>query len=112
VAAFDLALAPHVPNADGSPFFGSPTKLFEYLAAGKPVVASRLGQIAEVIEHGVNGWLVPPGDAEALAAAVTALAGDPALRERLGRAARAGAAARHGWDAHVRRILDALASEP
>lgn len=110
VAAFDIALAPHVPNADGSPFFGSPTKVFEYLAAGKPVVASRLGQIAEIVEHDGNGWLVPPGDARALGEAVAALAVSPETRERLGRRALSGARARHGWDAHVRRILDALAA--
>lgn len=108
IAAFDLALAPHVPNPDGSPFFGSPTKLFEYLASGKAVVASRLGQIGEVITDGVDGRLVPPADAGALAAAIMALASSPESRDRMGRGALATARARHGWDAHVRRILDAL----
>ena len=47
--ACDILLSPHVPLADGSEFFGSPTKLFEYMAMGKGIVASRLGQIGEVL---------------------------------------------------------------
>src|SRR5207245_1967569 len=49
--ACEILLSPHVPLEDGSPFFGSPTKLFEYMAMGKAVVASRLGQIGEVLSH-------------------------------------------------------------
>jgi glycosyltransferase involved in cell wall biosynthesis len=60
LAASDLCLSPHVPNPDGSAFFGSPTKLFEYMASGRAIVASELGQIGEVLDHGRNGWLVPP----------------------------------------------------
>jgi glycosyltransferase involved in cell wall biosynthesis len=52
------------------------------------VVASRLSGIPEAIEHGAEGLLVPPGDAEALADALAALAADPELRRRLGAAAR------------------------
>ena len=43
LAACDILASPHVPNADGTPFFGSPTKLFEYMAMGKGIVASNLG---------------------------------------------------------------------
>jgi len=42
--ACDILLSPHVPLEDGSEFFGSPTKLFEYMAMGKGIIASRLGQ--------------------------------------------------------------------
>ncbi len=52
---------------DGSRFFGSPTKLFEYMAMGKGIVASRLDQLAEVLEHDQTAWLVTPGDVEELA---------------------------------------------
>jgi glycosyltransferase involved in cell wall biosynthesis len=44
LAACDILASPHVPNPDGSPFFGSPTKLFEYMAMGKAIVASNLDQ--------------------------------------------------------------------
>src|SRR5213078_898457 len=59
--ACDILVSPQVPLPDGIEFFGSPTKLFEYMAAGKGIVASRLGQIEDVLEHGCTGWLVPPG---------------------------------------------------
>ena len=52
LAACDVLVSPHVPNPDGTPFFGSPTKLFEYMAMGKGIVASNLDQIGEVLEDG------------------------------------------------------------
>ena len=52
LAASDVLLSPHVPNPDGTPFFGSPTKLFEYMAMAKPIVASELDQIGWVLK----GW--------------------------------------------------------
>jgi glycosyltransferase involved in cell wall biosynthesis len=112
LAACDLCVSPHVPNPDGSAFFGSPTKLFEYLAAGRAVVASELGQIGEIVEHGRNGWLVPPGDPDALARALVHLAYEPQLRVALGRAARSDVLHEHSWQAHVGRILDRLAHPP
>ena len=52
LAACDILISPHVPNTDGTPFFGSPTKLFEYMAMGKGIVASRLNQIQDgLCEH-------------------------------------------------------------
>src|SRR5207237_125725 len=70
LAAADLLVSPHVTNPDGTPFFGSPTKLFEYMAMGRPIVASDLEQIGQTLEHGRTAWLVPPGDVEALADAM------------------------------------------
>ena len=58
-------------------------------ACRKPVVATRVGGIPEVVEDGVNGYLVEPGDVDALAARVAALVADPALRTRMGKAGRA-----------------------
>jgi glycosyltransferase involved in cell wall biosynthesis len=60
--------------------------LLEAMAHGKPIVATRVGGIPEIITHLENGYLIPPDDPRALADAVAALARDPALRERLGRA--------------------------
>ena len=108
LAACDVFVSPHVPNADGSPFFGSPTKLFEYMAMGKGIVASNLDQIGEILRHGETGWLVPPADPDALAEGLAILIRDRALRQRLGTAAREEALAHHTWRAHVRRTLDAL----
>jgi glycosyltransferase involved in cell wall biosynthesis len=83
----DVAVVPSVPTRDGRRE-GIPVALMEAAASGKPVVASRLSGIPEAIEDGAEGLLVPPGDAEALAAALAALAADPALRRRLGTAGR------------------------
>jgi glycosyltransferase involved in cell wall biosynthesis len=58
-------------------------------ACRRPVVATRVGGIPEVVEDGVNGYLVEPGDVDALAARVATLIADPALRARMGEAGRA-----------------------
>src|SRR5205807_7132606 len=86
--ACDILLSPHVPLEDGSEFFGSPTKLFEYMAMGKGIVASRLGQIGEVLADEETALLTEPGNAKELADAILRLSESPELRERLGAAAR------------------------
>jgi glycosyltransferase involved in cell wall biosynthesis len=108
LAVCDVFASPHVPNPDGSPFFGSPTKLFEYMAMGRGIVASALDQIAEVLEDGRTAILVPPADAQALARALETLVVDRDLRLRLGAAARRVVLERHTWHAHVGRTLAAL----
>jgi glycosyltransferase involved in cell wall biosynthesis len=99
---FDVAIAPY-PRIDD--FYFSPLKIYEYLGAGLPVVASRVGGLADVLDHGRIGVLVEPGDAAALAAAVADLRADPARREALGRAARLRAVARHDWSSVVSSAL-------
>lgn len=106
LAASDVLVSPHVPNADGSPFFGSPTKLFEYMAAGKAIVASDLDQVGDVL-RGV-GVLVRPGDADELGDAIASLAEDPERRRALGAQARRRVLERYTWGDHVGAILDAL----
>src|SRR5204863_4239865 len=68
--ACDILVSPHVPLADGSEFFGSPTKLFEYMAMGKGIVASRLAQIGDVLIDGETALLVEPGNEAQLSHAV------------------------------------------
>lgn len=99
----DVATAPY-PSADNCYF--SPLKLFEYMAAGLPVVASHVGQVASVIHHGRNGLLCAPGNAAALAGNLEQIYQFPALRRQLGAAAREAVLAHHTWDAVARRILD------
>ncbi|MEW5773295.1 MAG: glycosyltransferase [Thermodesulfobacteriota bacterium] len=67
---------------------GIPVFLMEAMACGLPVASTRLSGIPELVEHGVSGLLVPPGDAPALAAALESLAADPELRRRMGREGR------------------------
>jgi glycosyltransferase involved in cell wall biosynthesis len=72
-----------------SSFEGGPLSVMEYLAAGKPVVATRVGGLPELVEPGANGVLVAPGAPGQLAAAIAELLGDPGERERMGRRGRA-----------------------
>jgi len=106
LAAMDVAL---VLASPGQVFHYSPLKLAEYLAAGLPVVAPRVAQLADRLTDHVDAVLVPPGDAQALAASLQQLHDDIALRERLAKSARVAAEARWSWDHEIRRILASLA---
>ncbi|PRY49988.1 glycosyltransferase involved in cell wall biosynthesis [Geodermatophilus tzadiensis] len=79
--------------------------LTEAMAAGLPVVASRVGGIPEVVRHGDTGLLVPPGDVDALAAALDRVTGDAALRARLAAGARA-RAVDYSWPALAGRVAE------
>jgi glycosyltransferase involved in cell wall biosynthesis len=92
--------------ADGSEFFGSPTKLFEYMAMGKAIVASNLGQIGDVLEHERTALIVEPGSVRELRASLARLSREPELRERLGQAARSQAVSHHTWMHNAGRVLD------
>jgi glycosyltransferase involved in cell wall biosynthesis len=107
LALMDAAIL--VASADRV-FHYSPLKVAEYLAAGLPVVAPRVGQLVERLTHGVDAVLVAPGDTDALAATLRGLRDDPTLRARLSRAARSAARERWSWDDQVRRVLTALES--
>lgn len=111
LAASDVCVSPHAPNPDGSRFFGSPTKLFEYMGLAKPIVASDLEQIGEVLDDRRTALLHEPENGAAAASAVIELLRDPALRAELGRAALAEAEAEHTWRAHVGRILERIAPD-
>jgi len=87
IRAFDVALAPF-PWADHYAYFMSPLKLFEYMAAGVPILATDLPSIREVLRHGENAWLVPPGDPKALTEGIRHLLENSNLAERLARQAK------------------------
>ena len=80
IRAMDVAVAPYTPMED---FYFSPIKLFEYMAASVSVVASRIGQIEEVIEDGVTGLLCQPGDAQDLYRVMSSLRRSAELRDSL-----------------------------
>ena len=108
LAACDILVSPHGRQADGGEFFGSPTKLFEYMAMGRPIVASAVGQIAEVLLDERSALLVPPDDPEALCQAIVRLIDDDCLRARLGQAARQAAEGQHTWRQNAERLLAAM----
>ncbi len=97
----DVLVAPY-RQLDG--FYFSPLKIFEYMAAGRPIVASRIGQVAEILKDGESALLVPPEDPEALAAALHRLKNDKELRERLGRQAQEIAEKKHTWKARLKTV--------
>ena len=128
LAASDVLLSPHVPNPDGTPFFGSPTKLFEYMAMARPIVASDLDQVGWVLK----GWRVgdPPPGADAPRASRAALLVEPGSvddlvrgireavelprpeREALGREARRLVLESFTWDMNVAAVLERLRARP
>jgi len=88
-----------------------PNVILEAMAAGLPVVATRVGGVPELVEPGVTGWLVPPGDAPALGAALGQVLSDPEARQAMGRNARQRAVGDFSLEAMVRRyeaVLDRL----
>jgi glycosyltransferase involved in cell wall biosynthesis len=104
--ACDVLVCPTTPMPGSTEFFGSPTKLFEYMAAEKPIIASNIGQIATVIRHDENGLLIPARDPTALAEAIFRLLRDAELRMRLGRAAREDVARKYGWTRNAKMITE------
>ncbi|WP_324649835.1 glycosyltransferase family 4 protein [Georgenia sp. H159] len=100
----DVATAPYPEAGEG---YFSPLKVYEYMAAGLPVVASAVGQLPEVLDHARTGFLVPGSDPTALAAMLHVLSADRWLRERVGAAARQHVVGGHTWTHVVERTFAA-----
>lgn len=125
LSACDILLSPHSKNMGDKPFFGSPTKLFEYMAYGAGIVCSDLVQLGEVMRPAVTladrSSRRPPADARAvlvepasvaqLVSATLWLVDDPDLRTTLGRNAQAAASAYYSWDIHVQSLWRFAAGE-
>jgi len=102
----DVVVIPHDESRTAREFT-SPLKLFEALAAGRPIVATDLPSVREILTPEEDALLVPPGDPQAMAAAIRRVLTDPELAERL--ASRAfQQAAGYSWEARARRIEEAL----
>jgi len=126
LAASDVLLSPHVRNPDGTPFFGSPTKLFEYMAMAKGIVASDLEQIGDVLRRSYRASALPggpcredderlavlmePGSSAELEQGIKFLVERPDYRSILGRNARQEVLRRYTWDRNVDELLAKLAA--
>jgi glycosyltransferase involved in cell wall biosynthesis/ubiquinone/menaquinone biosynthesis C-methylase UbiE len=124
--AADIFVSPHSSHMVDSRFFGSPTKLFEYMACGGGIVASDLEQIGQVLQPALRAAdfaggapavgahravLCEPGNVDEFVRAVGALATYPDVTRALGANARAAAQFEFSWEAHVRRLWAAAAGE-
>jgi len=103
--AADMLLLPNTREGE-SEHFTSPIKLFEYLAAGKAIIASDLPSIREILTDG-DALFVPPGNSQALAEAIETLARDSELRARLARRSKE-LSISYTWSARVEHILNAI----
>ena len=99
IAAFDLAILPH------SNTYGSPMKVFEYMAMGKPVVAPRLGPLEDAMTDGEEGLLFAPQDVEGMTRALLRLLTDEGLRRQMGSRARAKIVNERNWMHNARAVL-------
>ncbi|NLG22791.1 MAG: glycosyltransferase family 4 protein, partial [Actinomycetales bacterium] len=110
LAGAAVAVAPYPVMDEGADQYFSPLKIYEYAAAGLPVVASRVGQVPTIVRDGENGLLVEPSDPASLAAAIDALVADPHRARTLGLAGRAMVEAAHSWDSVLDRILEGVST--
>jgi len=100
IAAMDICV---MPNSNWN---GSPIKIFEYGAMGKPVIAPRTAPVQEVIEDGKNGILINPGDAEDLKEKILILVNDSKLRKELGSKIMEHIRKHHTWKRNAERVID------
>lgn len=108
LAAADILVAPFNPSKNPVTakfgFYYTPIKVMEYLASGKPVIATKTGTLTSIIKDGYNGVLIEPGNHESLAEAILSLAREPKRAEELGRNARVEALRNYSWTAHVKML--------
>jgi glycosyltransferase involved in cell wall biosynthesis len=103
LTALDVALAPYPESKD---FYFSPLKIFEYMAAGRAIVASEIGQLQSIIDHDRNGLLYSPSNVRQLADRICFLADHAEVRNRLGKEARLTAVRNYSWNHTLQAILD------
>jgi glycosyltransferase involved in cell wall biosynthesis len=105
MGAADILLAPY--EAEDF-FYLSPIKIFEYMASGRAVLGARVGQVGEVITHGVDGLLYDPADRDSFRRELLRLVEDAELRRRLGEAARRTIETRYTWRANAEAVSTLL----
>ena len=104
ISAADVTVAPY--KKMDVEFWGSPMKLFEYMASGTPLITSSMGQLTEIIRNEVNGLLVEPGDVCSLSLAMEKLINNPTLRNYLAHNARIDAERSFSLEKYIDRLED------
>jgi glycosyltransferase involved in cell wall biosynthesis len=105
LAAADLAIYPYRDTLINRSKCSA--KIIEYMAMGLPIIASRVGQNMEYIEHGASGLLAEPGDADSFAQMLLAALADPTKARAMGQAARERVWARFDWNKLVETVEQA-----
>jgi glycosyltransferase involved in cell wall biosynthesis len=106
LAIADVTVVPSTPVSANRGGTGTPLKLFEYMAAGKAIVATSLHHASVVIRDGVTGLLVEPGNVDAFANAIVYLLNNPEERKCLGKNARRAALEQYSWKHYARRLKE------
>ena len=106
LSQMQVAVAPY-PRLDN--FYFSPLKIFEYMAAGRAIVASRIGQLADILRDEETALFAEAGSITDLVEKVRRLRMEPGIRLFLGRSAKAEAVRKHGWSNRVQDLIDAIA---
>lgn len=106
LSACDVLVSPCINNEDGTEFFNSPLKNFEYMGLGKPIVATAVGQQKEIFTDRFNALLVEERNPEAIAEAIVEIYKNPDLASSIGQNALREALEKHTWSHRARRILD------
>lgn len=104
--AYLKALDVLIYTTDKKHLYQSPTKLFEYMAAGKPIVSARTPQTEELLQGDETALFFEVGDAPVLADRLRALSTNQTLRDKLAQQARAVAEREHAWSARIKQIFD------
>ena len=107
LVASDILCVPF-PWNEHFAYYASPMKIFEYMASARPIVASNLPSIAEVLRHDNNAILVEPSNQKALTEAIIKLRENPALGEKLARKANRDLFKKYTWDKRASSIIKAL----
>ena len=108
LAACDMLVSPACTEPGWLPLLRVAHQVFEYMAMGKPIVASSLDQIADVLEDGRTARDGGARNVDSLVAGMERVIDDPGLARRIAQAARVEAVANHTWEEHTRRIIEAL----
>ncbi|MDA4116651.1 MAG: glycosyltransferase family 4 protein [Thaumarchaeota archaeon] len=112
INAADVLVAPYNPDKIESTEqvrkhgLGAPLKVYEYMAVGKPVITTDVKPISDPVEDGVTGYLVPPGDSDALGSALERILDNPAASGEMGAAARESMVANYSWGLLARQLSD------
>ncbi|HIH16363.1 MAG TPA: glycosyltransferase family 4 protein [Candidatus Diapherotrites archaeon] len=104
INSFDVCVIPF-PWTEHFAYYASPLKLFEYMAAGKPILATGLPSIREILQDGTSAVLVRPSDSESLANGILRVLTDEALAKKIGENAKKEVMQKYTWEKRARAVL-------